>query len=93
MVQELKDQSSVGIAFRDCHEIDILVFDMAEGGGAQCEDRAPDLRVRNDLDAEDICKSWSTVTAKSTEDEVLPFLVEYKDAAQHYGVNVLFLDD
>ena len=62
---------------------------MAEGGGAQCEDRAPDLRVRNDLDAEDICKSWSTVATKSTEDEVLSFLVEYKDAAQHYVFSIL----
>jgi hypothetical protein len=82
-VQEFEDQGSVGIAFGDCHEINIFVLDMAEGCGAQGEDGAPHLRVRNDLNAEDICKPWSTVATKGAEDEVLAFLIEDKDAAQH----------
>jgi len=56
---------------------------MAEGGGAQGEDGAPHLRVRDDLNAEDICEPRSTVAAKCAEDEVLALLIEDKNAAQH----------
>lgn len=80
-VEEFEDQGSISIALGDCHEIDVFMFDMAEGGRAQCEDWAPNLGIRDDLNAKDICKSWSTVAAKCAEDEVLAFLVEYKDAA------------
>ncbi len=80
-VQEFEDQCSVGIALCDCHEVDVFVFDMAEGGRAQCEDGTPHLGIRDDLDAEDVCQSWPTVAAECTEDEILAFLVEYQDAA------------
>ena len=36
-VQELEDDCSIGIAFRDGRNVDILVLDMAEGGAAESE--------------------------------------------------------
>ncbi|KAK5632863.1 hypothetical protein RRF57_008577 [Xylaria bambusicola] len=56
---------------------------MAEGGAAEGQDGGADLRVRDDLDAEDVGKARAAVVAKGAEDEVLALLVEYQDAGQH----------
>ena len=59
------------------------MLDVAEGGGAEGEDRRPDLRVGDDLDAEDIGQSGSAVVAEGAKDEVLALLVEDEDARYH----------
>jgi len=56
---------------------------MAESGGAESEDGRPDLSIGDDLDAEDVCQSWSAIRTKGAEDKVLAFLIEDKDAAEH----------
>ena len=59
------------------------MFDVAEGGGAEREDRRADLRIRDDLDAEDVGEPGPAVVAEGAEDEVFAFLVEDKDAGDH----------
>jgi hypothetical protein len=59
------------------------MLDMAEGCGSQGKNRTPDLGVRDDLNAEDVCKSWSTVGTKRAKDEILAFLIEDKNPTEH----------
>ena len=56
---------------------------MAERGRAKSQDWRPNLRVRDDLDAEDICQSMAAVWPEGAKDEVLSLLVEDQDAAEH----------
>lgn len=56
---------------------------MAKGRAAQGQDRRTDLRIGDDLDAEDVGEARATVVAKGPEDEVLAFLVEDEDAGEH----------
>jgi len=41
------------------------------------------LRVRNDLNTEDVCESRPAVRAKGAKDEVLALLIEQKDPGEH----------
>ena len=52
------------------------MLDMTEGSAAEGEDRGADLRVRDDLDAEDVGKARPAVIAKGAEDEVLALLIK-----------------
>lgn len=67
-IQKFERQGRIGIALRHRDQINILVLDMAEGCGSESEDRGPHLGVGNDLDAENVGQSWSTVVAKGAED-------------------------
>lgn len=58
---------------------------MAEGSRPERKDRRADLRVRDDLDAEDIGQSWAAVITKSAEDEVLALLIEYENSGEHFS--------
>lgn len=51
------------------------------------------MGVGDDLDPEDICKSWSAVVAESTEYEILALLIEYQDSRQHGGGFLQFLEN
>lgn len=84
-VQKLKDECGIGIALGDGDQVDILVLDMAEGGGAQGEDGRADLGIGNDLDAEDVGKSRAAVVAECAKYEVLTLLVEDEDSGEHSG--------
>lgn len=59
------------------------MFDVAEGRAAEREDGRADLRVRDDLDAEDVGQSGSAVVSKRAKYEVLALLVEDQDSGQH----------
>lgn len=59
------------------------MFDMAEGRRAEGEDWRAYLGIRDDLNPEYICKSWSAVVAESAEYEVFAFLVKDQYARQH----------
>lgn len=76
-VKEFEYQRSIGIALGDCNKVDILVLDMAEGGAAQSQDRRTNLGIGDDLNAEDIGETGSTVVAEGSKDEVFTFLIEY----------------
>ena len=65
---------------------------MAEGGGAEGEDRGADGRVGDDLDAEDVGEAGAAVLAVGAEDEVLAFLVEDQEAGEHYVGRVTGID-
>ena len=41
------------------------------------------MRVRDDLDAEDVCQSRAAVRPEGSKDEVLSLLIEDQDAAEH----------
>lgn len=56
---------------------------MAEGCRTQGQDRRAHLRVRDNLDTEDIGQARAAVAAEGTEDEVLTLLVEDEDAREH----------
>lgn len=58
---------------------------MAEGRGAEGEDRRAHLGVGDDLDAENVGEARAAVVAEGAKDEVLAFLVEYEDAGEHGG--------
>lgn len=75
-IEKLKHQRRIGIALGHRDQVDVLVFDMAKGGRAECQDRGADLRVGDDLDAKDVGETWAAVAAESTEDEILTLLVE-----------------
>lgn len=49
---------------------------MAEGRGAQRQDRGAHLRVRDHLDAKDVGESRAAVAPECAKDEVLTFLVK-----------------
>ena len=78
--EDLKHQRGIGIALRHRDEVYILVFDVAEGRGAQGQDRGPHGGVGDDLDAEDVGEAGAAVLAVGAEDEVLAFLVEDQEA-------------
>ena len=61
------------------------MFDMAEGRGAEREDRGADLRVGDHLDAEDVGEAGPAVVAEGAEDEIFALLVEDEDAGEHFG--------
>lgn len=61
------------------------MLNMAKGRGAQSEDGRADLRVGDDLDAEDVGQAGAAFGAKGAEDEVFAFLVEEKNAGEHFG--------
>lgn len=84
-VKKLKDKGGIGVALGDSYQIDVLVLDMAKGGGAQGQDGGADLCIGNDLDAEDIGQAWAAVVAESAKDEVLALLIEDEDAGEHGG--------
>ena len=84
-VQKFEHQSGIGIAFGHRNQIDILVLDMAEGGRTERQNGRAHLRVRDDLDAEDVGQTGAAVIAKGPEDEVLSLLVEDEDAGKHLG--------
>jgi hypothetical protein len=84
-VQELKDQSGIGVALCDGDNEDVFVLDMAEGGGAESQDGRADQRVGDDLDAEDIGETWAAVVAEGAKDEVFALLVEDEDTRDHVG--------
>lgn len=75
-VEELKDQRSIGVTLGDSDEIDVFMFDMAESRAAEGKNRRSNLSVGNDLNAEYIGETWSTVVTESAEDEVLSLLIE-----------------
>ena len=62
---------------------------MAEGGAAQCQDRRANLSIGDDLNSEDIGKTWSAIVSEGAEDEVLALLVEDEDAGEHDGGAIL----
>lgn len=82
-IQEFKHERCIGVTLGHRHNVNVLMFDMAEGGRAQGEDGRAYLGIGDDLYAEYVCKAWSAVIAKCTEDEVLAFLVEDEDAGKH----------
>lgn len=82
-IEKLKDDCSVRIALGDRRNVDILVLDMAERCTSERQDRGADLRVGNDLDAEDVCKPRTAVLSKCAEDEVLTLLIEEEDPGEH----------
>lgn len=82
-VQELEDQSGIGVALCDGDNEDVLMLDMAECGGPKSQDGRADQRVGDDLDAEDIGESWAAVVAEGAKDEVLALLVEDEDTRDH----------
>jgi len=84
-VQELEDEGGVGVALGDGHQVDVFVFDMAEGGAPERQDGRADLGVADDLDAEHVGEAGAAVVAEGAEDEVLALLVEDEDARQHGG--------
>lgn len=56
---------------------------MTKRRASQRQDRAPNRRIANNLDAKDISQPWATVVAEGAEDEVFAFLVEDEDAGEH----------
>ena len=56
---------------------------MTECGRTEREDRTSDLRIGDDLDAEDVCQTWTAVISKGAEDEILAFLIEDKNSGEH----------
>lgn len=82
-VEELKDQRGIGIALRHGDQVDILVLDMAEGSRAQGKDRRADLRIGDDLDAEDVGKTRATIAAEGAENQVLALLIKDQDPREH----------
>ncbi len=83
-VEELKDKGSIGVTLGDCHQVNVLVLDMAEGGAAEGEDGRSHLGVADDLDSEHVGESRSAIVAEGPEDQVLAFLVEDEDSGQHF---------
>lgn len=61
---------------------------MAERRRPQRQDGRAHLRIRDDLDAEDVCEARAAVVAECAEDEVFTFLVEYEDAGDHGEVSL-----
>lgn len=82
-VQKLKHQRCIRIALRDRHQVDILMLHMTESRASQRQDRTPNRRIANNLDAKDIREAWTTVVAEGAKDEVFAFLVEDEDAGEH----------
>lgn len=78
-VEELKDQGGIGIALGHGYQVDVLVLDMAEGRRTQGQDRRADLRIGDDLDAEDVGKARAAVAAEGAKYEVLALLIEHKN--------------
>lgn len=78
-VEELEDQGGIGIALGHGYQVDVLVLDMAEGRRAQGQDRRADLRIGDDLDAEDVGKARAAVATEGAKYEVLALLIEHKD--------------
>lgn len=62
------------------------MFNVTECGRTECEDRTSDLRIGDDLDAEDVCEAWTAVISKGAEDEILAFLIENEDSGEHLAV-------
>ena len=58
---------------------------MTESSRPQRQDRAPNRRITDNLDAKDIREAWATIVAESAEDEVFAFLVEDENAGEHRG--------
>jgi hypothetical protein len=84
-IQKFKDQRRIGIALCYGDQIDVLVFDMAKGGGAKGENGRAHLRVGDDLYTEDIGKSRAAVVTEGAKDEVLTLLIEDEDSREHGG--------
>ena len=82
-VQKLKHQRCIRIALRDRHQVDILMLHMTKSRASQRQDRTPNRRIANNLDAKDIREAWTTVVAEGAKDEVFAFLVEDEDAGEH----------
>ena len=75
-VQELEDQRCIDIVPRNRYQVDILMLDVAEGGGAKGKYGGADLRIRDDLDSKDVGESRPTVLTERPEDEILSLLIE-----------------
>ena len=75
-IEELEDESGIGVALGDGDEVDVFVLDMAEGGAAERQDGRSDLRIADDLDPEHVGESRSAIVAECPEDQVLAFLIE-----------------
>jgi hypothetical protein len=89
--QKLKNQRRVGIAFGHRNQVYVFMSRVAEGGASESENWRANGGVRDDLDAEDICKTGAAVGSKGSEDEILAFLVEDENAGYHYyGVRCFF---
>lgn len=58
---------------------------MTKRRASKRQDRAPNRRIADNLDAKDIREAWATVVAEGAEDEVFAFLVEDEDAGEHLG--------
>jgi hypothetical protein len=56
---------------------------MTKSRATQGQDRGSYLRIRDDLDPEDISEAWPAVISKGPEYEVLPFLIEHQNSGQH----------
>lgn len=56
-----------------------------EARGAERDDGRTNVRIRDDLDAEDIGDTASKIVAEQTRDEHLSFLVEDEERRDHGG--------
>jgi hypothetical protein len=84
-IYKLEDQSGIGVALGNGNQVDILVLDMAEGGGAEGEDGRAHLGIRYNLDAEDVGEARAAVIAEGAENQILALLIENEDAGEHGG--------
>ncbi len=82
-VEEFENEGRIGIALGHGHQVYVLVLDMTEGCRSKRKNRRADLRIGDDLDPENVGQAWSAVISESAKDEVLAFLVEYKDSGEH----------
>ena len=53
-IEKLKHKRRICITFCNSNNVDILVLDMTECGAPECENGGPHLRVRYDLNPEDV---------------------------------------
>jgi hypothetical protein len=82
-VQKLKHQRGIRIALRHRHQVDVLVLDMAEGGGAEGENGRAYLGIRYHLNAEHVGEARAAVVAEGAKYKILALLVEYQDSGEH----------
>ena len=59
------------------------MLQVAERRRAEREDGRADLRIGDDLDAEDVGEAGPTVLPEGAEDKVFAFLVEDEDSGDH----------
>lgn len=58
--------------------------DVGKGCRPEGQYGRPDIDVGNDLDSKYVCEARATIGPERTEDEVFAFLVEDKNAGEHY---------